>query len=316
MDLNALAGLGKIAGIAGIAIGALVLIFSSVIRKNIFPGLTKDQGYKVIRMIVMFAGAVAFVGIGAWVYLDVVKNARERDGRLVSRYIVGKVVDGNGGPVVSANIEVSQDNSFLDKSDGNGRFALEVKGTGQKYLDVVVKHKSYVTNREKVKVNFDGKETEVKLEKAIVLQDAYPPDQDEVLNSSNGTNGNYSGNDDIQGSQPQAGVGNPISTGSATGYITLKYMGDALDCNLNLRINIGGRIFNPNSNPFTIGSIPTGSQNYSVSGLITCGYEDCSAKGHGNLYIQDNAVYYVMWNYYTCDVGLYNQTDYNRLNGL
>lgn len=313
MDLNALAGLGKIAGIAGIAVGALVLIFSGVIRKNIFPGLTKDQGYKVIRMIVMIAGAIAFVGIGAWVYLDVVKNARIKEGKLVSKYIVGKVVDANGGPVVSANIEVSQDNSFLDKSDGNGRFALEVKGIGQKYLDVVVKHRSYVTNREKVKVNFEEKETEVKLENAIVLQDAYPPDQNEVRNNDDTPNGSYT--NDIQSNQSQSG-GNPVTTGGATGNITLKYMGDALDCNLNLNINVGGKSFNPNSNPFTIGGIPTGSQNYSVSGLITCGYEDCSALGQGNLYIQDNAVYYVMWNYYTCDVGLYNQADYNRLNGL
>ncbi len=315
MDLNALAGLGKIAGIAGIAVGALVLIFSGVIRKNIFPGLTKDQGYKVIRMIVMIAGAIAFVGLGAWVYRDVVKNTREKEGRLVSKYIVGKGVDANGGPVVSANIEVSQDNSFLDKSDGNGRFALEVKGIGQKYLDVVVKHKSYVTNREKVKVNFNGKETEVKLENAIVLQDAYPPDQGEIQNYDNGSNSNQNGYDEIQGSQPDS-EGNQATPGRSTGYITLKYMGDALDCNLNLNINIGGKVFNPNSNPFTVGNIPTGSQNYSVGGMITCGFEDCSAKGQGNLYIQDNAVYYVMWNYYTCDVGLYNQADYNRLNGL
>ncbi len=315
MDLNALAGLGKIAGIAGIAIGALVLIFSSVIRKNIFPGLTKDQGYKVIRMIVMFAGAVAFVGIGAWVYLDVVKNAREREGRLVSRYIVGKVVDANGGPVVSANIEVSQDNSFLDKSDGNGRFALEVKGTGQKYLDVVIKHKSYVTNREKVKVNFEGKETEVKLENAIVLQDAYPPDQDDAQNNNNRPNGNQNGYDEIQGSRLN-NEGNQVTSGGSSGYITLKYMGDALDCNLNLNINIGGRTFNPTSNPFTIGNIPTGAQNYSINGSITCLLESCSAAGRGTLYIQNNEVFYLMWNIYNCEVGLYSQADFNRLNGL
>ncbi len=313
MDLNALAGLGKIAGIAGIAIGALVLIFSSVIRKNIFPGLTKDQGYKVIRMILMFAGALAFVGIGAWVYLDVVKNAREREGRLVSRYIVGNVVDVKGGPVVSANIEVSQDDSFLDKSDGNGRFALEVKGIGQKYLDVVVKHKSYITNREKVKVNFEGKDTEIKLGNAIVLQDAYPPDQDEILNDNSGSGDIVNTQDKVPGGQARGGA--PVSDGSMA-YITLKYMGDALNCNLNLNINIGGYVFNPNSNPFTIGNIPAGTQNYSIGGIITCGYEDCNAKGQGTLYVQDNAVYYVMWNYYTCDVGLYNQADYNRLNGL
>jgi hypothetical protein len=313
MDINALAGLGKIAGIAGIAVGALVLIFSSVIRKNIFPGLTKDQGYKVIRMILMFAGALAFVGIGAWVYLDVVKNAREKEGKLVSRYIVGNVVDEEGKPVVSANIEVSQDNSFLDKSDGNGRFALEVKGMGNKYLDVVVKHKSYVTNREKVKVDFEGEESEIQLKKAIILQNAYPPDQDEIHNDYNrsGSSGNSGNNFDNK-----ADNGGSPASGSGTGSITLKYMGDALDCVLNLRINIGGNSFNPDSNPFTIRNIPLGTQPYSISGYIECGVEDCDATGGGNLYVENSAVYYIMSNYYTCNVGLYSQSDYNRLNGL
>ena len=312
MDLNALADLGKIAGIAGIAIGALVLIFSSVIRKNIFPGLTTDQGYKVIRMILIFAGLLAFVGIGAWVYLDVVKNAREKEGRLVTRYIIGKVVDEDGEPIVSANIEVSQDNSFLDKSDGNGRFALEVKGTGKKYLDVVVKHRSYVSNREKVKVDFENKEMELKLEKAIVMQNAFPPDQEEISGEPpNGQSDFPPGQSSDPGTDRRT---EPVVSAPAT--ITLKYMGDAFDCALNLIVNIGGRSFNPDSNPFRVGNIPAGAQNYSIGGTISCGYESCQATGEGTLYIQDDAVYYVMWNYYTCNVGLYNQADYNRLSGL
>lgn len=315
MDLNALADLGRIAGIAGIAIGALVLIFSSVIRKNIFPGLTTDQGYKVIRMILVFAGMLAFVGIGAWVYLDVVKNAREKEGRLVTRYIIGKVVDEEGTPIVSANIEVSQDNSFLDKSDGNGRFALEVKGTGKKYLDVVVKHRSYVSNREKVKVDFENKEMELQLEKAIVMQNAFPPDQEEIGGESNTSPNRQRDFPPQQNTDPV--VDRRIEpAASAPATITLKYMGDALDCSLNLFVNIGGRSFNPDSNPFRVGNIPAGAQNYSIGGTISCSYESCQAAGEGTLYIQDNAEYYVMWNYYTCNVGLYNQADYNRLSGL
>jgi len=132
MNLEALSELGKVAGIAGIAVGALVLIFSSVIQKKIFPNLDKDQAYKIIRMIVSFAWILALVGVGAWVYLDVVKSEREVEATLVSKYVVGQVLNDAGEPVISANIEVSQDESFLDKSDGSGRFALKLKGVGKK----------------------------------------------------------------------------------------------------------------------------------------------------------------------------------------
>lgn len=313
MDLNSLSELGKIAGIAGIAIGALVLIFSSVIRKNIFPGLTKDQGYKVIRLILFFAGTLALVGVGAWVYLDVVKNAREKENRLSTRYIVGNVVDEEGRPVISANIEISQDNSFLDKSDRNGHFALEVKGVGSTYLDVVVKHKSYITNRQKVKIDFESDETEVNLNDPIVMVDAFPPDQEDV--SQNGQNRNSSAaNEDAGNYTPPRESNVQTNTGSA--IITIKYMGDALNCQLDLNISIGGMVFTPNSNPFRVSNIPSGVRDYSINGNIYCSTGSCQATGAGSVYIQNNGQYYIMWNYNTCEVGIYSQQDYNRLNGL
>lgn len=295
-----MAELGRIAGIAGISIGALVLIFGSVIRKNIFPGLTKEQAYKVIRMILVFAGVLAFAGLGAWVYLDVAKNARAREGKLATRYIIGNVVDGNGNPVVSANIEVSQDNSFLDKTDGKGKFALEIKGMGQKYIDLMVKHKSFVTNREKVKVDFDDGETDIKLEHVIVLENAFPPEQQEPQGRPESRTSDQQNNTAV----------------SQKANITLKYMGDALDCSLNLAIDLGDQAINPTSNFFSVSGVATGIQEYDIYGTISCGYESCDATGEGTLNIRNGGVYYVMWNYDNCIVGLYSEQDYTRLNGL
>lgn len=59
---------GMIAGIGGLALGVLLIIFREIIRKKIFPQLTKQQSYKLIRLMVIFVFIVAVVGIIAWVY--------------------------------------------------------------------------------------------------------------------------------------------------------------------------------------------------------------------------------------------------------
>lgn len=61
---------GQIAGIGGLAIGMLVLIFRDVIRKKIFPKLSREQAYSLLRLILILAWSVALVGIAAWVYTN------------------------------------------------------------------------------------------------------------------------------------------------------------------------------------------------------------------------------------------------------
>ena len=68
---------GQIAGIGGLAIGLLVIIFRDVIRKNIFPSLTKKQGFQLLTLIVVLSWSVAIIGIAAWVY-----RSNHRDGNL------------------------------------------------------------------------------------------------------------------------------------------------------------------------------------------------------------------------------------------
>ncbi|AYQ36656.1 hypothetical protein [Runella sp. SP2] len=61
--MELLENLGKIAGIAGISIGALVYIFRSVIRRSIFPTLSPIHGYRIIRLIIILTFSIAFVGL-------------------------------------------------------------------------------------------------------------------------------------------------------------------------------------------------------------------------------------------------------------
>lgn len=69
-DLDLLKRLGQIAGIAGISVGVLLLVFRDIIRKEIFPRLTKAQGFKVLTLIIITVWSVALVGVGAWVLVE------------------------------------------------------------------------------------------------------------------------------------------------------------------------------------------------------------------------------------------------------
>lgn len=58
--------LGKIAGIAGLSIGLILVIFREVVRKNIFPNLTKQQSYRLIRLIILLSFITGIVGLAIW----------------------------------------------------------------------------------------------------------------------------------------------------------------------------------------------------------------------------------------------------------
>jgi uncharacterized protein YjbI with pentapeptide repeats len=70
MDAEILKVVGQVAGIGGVALGVLLLVFRDVIRKKIFPMLTKEQAYKLLRLVLVLVWLVALVGIGAWVWVS------------------------------------------------------------------------------------------------------------------------------------------------------------------------------------------------------------------------------------------------------
>lgn len=68
MDATLFETLGQIAGIGGVALGVFLLLFRDVIRRNIFPNLTREQAYKIIRLVLVLTFLIALAGIGAWVW--------------------------------------------------------------------------------------------------------------------------------------------------------------------------------------------------------------------------------------------------------
>jgi hypothetical protein len=69
MDVDILRTAGQIAGIGGLALGVLLIVFRDIIRKNIFPTLPPQEAYRLLRLITLAVWSVAIVGIGAWVYV-------------------------------------------------------------------------------------------------------------------------------------------------------------------------------------------------------------------------------------------------------
>jgi len=78
MDTELLKIVGQIAGIGGIAFGVLLLLFRDVIRKAIFPKLTKEQGYKIIVLFLILVWSVALFGIIAWL-ISIKSNDKDKE---------------------------------------------------------------------------------------------------------------------------------------------------------------------------------------------------------------------------------------------
>ena len=94
MEEHLLQAVGKIAGIGGLSLGVFLLLFREVIRKNIFPTLSDDHAYSVIRQFMYLTFAIAVCGIAAWTYVSAASAAVRN----------GKVSDTERPPVQTVNI--------------------------------------------------------------------------------------------------------------------------------------------------------------------------------------------------------------------
>jgi hypothetical protein len=68
VETEILRTVGQIAGIGGLALGVLLIVFRDIVRKNIFPKLPPAEAYRLLRLVTMAVWSVTIVGIVAWVY--------------------------------------------------------------------------------------------------------------------------------------------------------------------------------------------------------------------------------------------------------
>jgi tetratricopeptide (TPR) repeat protein len=67
MDPAILRTVGEIAGIGGISLGVVLILFRDVIRKSIFPMLGVSEAYRLLRLIIILAFLIGVLGLAAWV---------------------------------------------------------------------------------------------------------------------------------------------------------------------------------------------------------------------------------------------------------
>lgn len=70
MDVELLKTVGQVAGIGGLALGVFLLLFRDIIRKRIFPQLTRTQAFRLLLILSVLIWSVALAGIGAWVWTE------------------------------------------------------------------------------------------------------------------------------------------------------------------------------------------------------------------------------------------------------
>jgi hypothetical protein len=71
LDVSAIKAFGQIAGIGGLSLFVFVYLFREVIRKKIFPELSRDQAYKTIRLFMVLIFLLSISGLAAWVYVQI-----------------------------------------------------------------------------------------------------------------------------------------------------------------------------------------------------------------------------------------------------
>lgn len=69
MESKVLTSVGKVAGLGGIALGVVLLIFQGVLKTQFLPqaGLGSDQAYAVILSLMILTFGIAGIGVIAWI---------------------------------------------------------------------------------------------------------------------------------------------------------------------------------------------------------------------------------------------------------
>jgi hypothetical protein len=109
MDTQLLKTVGQIGGVAGLGIGAVVLVFQEVLRKIIFPKLSPAEAFRILRLIVVLTWSVGALGIMAWAYVGIPDKNHVGDTKQVT-----------SGPESPAIAHVNGDVNF-NSSGGDGR---------------------------------------------------------------------------------------------------------------------------------------------------------------------------------------------------
>ncbi len=106
MEADVLKTVGQIAGIGGLALGVFLLLFRDIIRKQIFPQLTKKDAYRLLRLISTLVFLIAALSIGAWVWTE-----------SQATVVFGDQIESNCSAVNTGSVKGTQINIDCEKSN-------------------------------------------------------------------------------------------------------------------------------------------------------------------------------------------------------
>lgn len=98
MEISLLKTLGQVAGIGGISLGVFFLLLRYFIHKNIFPKLSNERAYRLLRQFQYSVFVIAATGMVLWTYGGV----KAQQGAAV--YRVRITILSNGNPINSATV--------------------------------------------------------------------------------------------------------------------------------------------------------------------------------------------------------------------
>jgi hypothetical protein len=108
--------LGKYAGLAGISVGVVLVIFRQLLKLKIFSTLVGSQTYRLLQQLMYLTFAIGVIGIAAWAFVTTKENS--------SHSITGHLIDGKTKkPVAGAEITLSG-RAESAHTDGAGNFVL------------------------------------------------------------------------------------------------------------------------------------------------------------------------------------------------
>jgi len=77
MEADLLKATAQAAGIGGIALGIVLLVFRDIIRKKIFPTLDRERGFQLLKLVALLTWSVALLGIAAWAWVETQQKGPE-----------------------------------------------------------------------------------------------------------------------------------------------------------------------------------------------------------------------------------------------
>lgn len=82
MTFDILRTVGQVAGLGGLALGILLLLYRDVIRLKVFRRLSADQSFRVIVLLLVLVWSVALAGLGGWAWLEAMEKQARRNASL------------------------------------------------------------------------------------------------------------------------------------------------------------------------------------------------------------------------------------------